>query len=45
MLTTDLDGSQENDQNVMNKLLNALVERLEMNPASKASQVIEEFHI
>lgn len=39
MLTTDLDGNHEAEQNALNQLLNALVERLEMNPPSQASQV------
>ena len=40
MLTTDLDGSQESERNVMNKLLTACVEKLEMNlnPPAQASQ-------
>lgn len=36
MLTTDLDGNQEADQNVMQKLLSTQIDRLEMNPSSKA---------
>ena len=39
MLTTDLDGNQENDQQILNKLLLALVAKLEITPATKASQV------
>lgn len=39
MLTADLDGSLEVDRNIMTKMLNALVEKLEMNPPSKAAQL------
>ncbi|GAB0092871.1 Protein purity of essence [Sergentomyia squamirostris] len=39
MLTSDLDGSQEPDQNVMQKLLNALIERLEMVPSTQGVQM------
>lgn len=39
MLTTDLDGSQEQEKNIMNKLLTACVERLEMNPPTQASEL------
>uniref|UniRef100_A0A6B2EA35 Putative e3 ubiquitin-protein ligase ubr4 n=1 Tax=Phlebotomus kandelakii TaxID=1109342 RepID=A0A6B2EA35_9DIPT len=39
MLTSDLDGSQEADQNVMQKLLDALIERLEMVPSSQGIQM------
>lgn len=41
MLTYDLDGGQETDQNVLTKLLNALMEILEMNPSSKASNMVK----
>lgn len=39
MLTSDLDGSQETDQSVMNKLLSALIERLEITPSTQASNL------
>ena len=39
MLTTDLDGSQEPEKNIMSKLLNACIERLEMNPPTQASEL------
>ena len=39
MLTTDLDGSQENERNIMTKLLTACVDRLEMNPPTQATQL------
>lgn len=39
MLTSDLDGSQETDQIVMNKLLSTLIDRLEMTPSSQASNL------
>jgi E3 ubiquitin-protein ligase UBR4 len=39
MLTTDLDGSQEAERNIMTKLLNVCVEKLEMNPPTQASQL------
>lgn len=38
MLTSDLDGSQEADQQVMNRLLQALIDRLEI-PATKTYQM------
>ncbi|XP_055857167.1 protein purity of essence [Episyrphus balteatus] len=41
MLTTDLDGNHESDQQILTLLLNALVDGLDMNPASVASQLIE----
>lgn len=37
MLTSDLDGDQECDQAVMQKLLTALIDRLEITPNSQAS--------
>jgi E3 ubiquitin-protein ligase UBR4 len=39
MLTTDLDGSQEVEKNIMAKLLTACVDRLEMNPPTQATQL------
>lgn len=39
MLTTDLDGSQENERNIMTKLLNTCVEKLEMNQSSQPKQL------
>lgn len=39
MLTTDLDGSQEHEKNIMIKLLSACVDRLEMNPPTQASEL------
>lgn len=39
MLTSDLDGSLETDQNAMNKLLSALIDRLEITPSSQASNL------
>lgn len=39
MLTTDLDGSQENERNIMTKLLGVCVEKLEMNPPTLANQL------
>lgn len=39
MLTTDLDGSQEQEKNIMAKLLNACVERLAMSPPTQAAEL------
>lgn len=39
MLTSDLDGEQENDQAVMQKLLSALIDRLEITPSSQAANL------
>lgn len=39
MLTSDLDGSQEHEKNIMSKLLGACIEKLEMNPATLASKL------
>lgn len=39
MLTTDLDGSQESERNIMTKLLNVCVEKLEMSPPTQATQL------
>lgn len=39
MLTTDLDGSQDQERNVMSKLLSACIEKLEMNPPTQASKL------
>lgn len=35
MLTSDLDGEQDSDQSVMQKLLTALIDRLEISPSSQ----------
>lgn len=39
MLTSDLDGSQEMDQNVLSKLLTALIDRLEISPSAEPNQM------
>lgn len=41
MLTTDLDGTQEQEKNIMSKLLSACVDKLEMNPPSQASKLAQ----
>lgn len=39
MLTSDLDGTQDSDQAVMQKLLTALIDRLEISPSAQASNL------
>lgn len=39
MLTSDLDGTQESDQAVMQKLLTALIDRLEISPSVQLSNL------
>lgn len=40
MLTTDLNGNNERDQKILNDLLTALVEYVEMDSISNASKVL-----
>ncbi|KAJ6631770.1 Protein purity of essence [Pseudolycoriella hygida] len=39
MLTSDLDGNQEMDRNVLSKLLSALIDRLEITPSAEPNQM------